>query len=136
MRSFYVDKNAKENTLQFALKYSWISDYISLYSNKNSNLFIQAITDCIIFEFNISTIYKLCNKYSQLSILYRRGIEEHITKLGGRVINHLQFTAEERYDMFLKTYPGLEQIATNYHIASYLGITQQSLSRIRAEKKY
>ena len=38
--------------------------------------------------------------------------------------------------MFLKTYPGVEQIATNYHIASYLGITQQSLSRIRAEKKY
>ena len=136
MRSFYVDRNGKEHTLQFANKFSWISDYISLYENKNSKLFIQAVTDCVIIEFNISNIYNLCNKYSQISSLYRRGLEEHVAKLGSRVINQLQFTAEERYDMFLKTYPGVEQIATNYHIASYLGITQQSLSRIRAEKKY
>ena len=134
MRSFYVDRNGKEHTLQFANKFSWISDYISLYENKNSKLFIQAVTDCVIIEFNISNIYNLCNKYSQISSLYRRGLEEHVAKLGSRVINQLQFTAEERYDMFLKAYPGVEQIATNYHIASYLGITQQSLSRIRAEK--
>ena len=136
VRSFYVDKNAKEHTLQFANKYSWISDYISLYSSINSKLYIEAITDCVIIEFNISSIYKLCNKYSQLSILYRKGLEEHVAKLGSRVINQLQFTAEERYDMFLKAYPGVEQIANNYHIASYLGITQQSLSRIRSEKKH
>ena len=63
-------------------------------------------------------------------------MEEYIAKLGSRVINQLQFTADERYDMFLKSYPGVEQIANNYHIASYLGITQQSLSRIRSEKKH
>ena len=90
------------------INFSWISDYISLYENKNSKLFIQAVTDCVIIEFNISNIYNLCNKYSQISSLYRRGLEEHVAKLGSRVINQLQFTAEERYDMFLKAYPGVE----------------------------
>jgi len=45
----------------------------------------------------------------------------------------LQLTAPERYDLFLKQYPDIEQYTPNYHIASYLGITQQSLSRIRVE---
>jgi CRP-like cAMP-binding protein len=45
----------------------------------------------------------------------------------------LQLTASERYDLFLKQYPDIEQYTPNYHIASYLGITQQSLSRIRVE---
>jgi CRP-like cAMP-binding protein len=50
------------------------------------------------------------------------------------ILNKLQLTAQERYDLFLKQYPDIEQYIPNYHIASYLGITQQSLSRIRAKK--
>ena len=135
MRSFSIDSKGKEHTLQFAVKYSWISDYISLYSNQNSKLYIEAISDCVIFEFNISSIYKLCAKYSQFSLLYRKGLEEHVAALGIRLMNQLQLSADERYEMFLKTYPGVDQLAMNYHIASFLGITQQSLSRIRANKK-
>jgi CRP-like cAMP-binding protein len=46
----------------------------------------------------------------------------------------LQLTALERYGLFLEQYPNIEKHVPNYHIASYLGITQQSLSRLRAEK--
>jgi CRP-like cAMP-binding protein len=49
-------------------------------------------------------------------------------------LNQLQLTAHERYNVFLKQYPDIEQYTPNYHIASYLGITQESLSRIRAEQ--
>ena len=136
MRSFSVDSKGKEHTLQFAVKYSWVSDYISLYSNQNSKLYIQATSDCVIFEFNISSIYKLCAKYSHFSLLYRKGLEEHVASLGTRLMDQLQLSADERYEIFLKTYPGVDQLAMNYHIASFLGITQQSLSRIRAAKKY
>jgi len=51
-----------------------------------------------------------------------------------RILNQLQLSAAERYDLFLKQYPDIEQHTPNYHIASYLGITQQSLSRIRIER--
>jgi CRP-like cAMP-binding protein len=51
-----------------------------------------------------------------------------------RILNQLQLTASERYTLFLKQYPDIEQFSRNYHIASYLGITQESLSRIRVEK--
>ena len=135
LRSFHLDLQGKEHTLQFALKFSWISDYISLYSDNDSILHIQAITDCVVFEFKMSSIYKLCSKYSNFSLLYRKSLEEHIANLGTRIINQLQLSAEQRYENFLHTYPGVDQLAMNYHIASFLGITQESLSRIRANKK-
>jgi len=49
-------------------------------------------------------------------------------------LNQLQLSASQRYELFLKQYPDIEQHTPNYHIASYLGITQQSLSRIRIER--
>jgi len=51
-----------------------------------------------------------------------------------RILNQLQLTAPERYDLFLTQYPDIEKYTRNYHIASFLGITQESLSRIRVEK--
>ena len=51
-----------------------------------------------------------------------------------RILNQLQLTASERYDLFLEQYSDIEQHTRNYHIASYLGVTQASLSRIRVEK--
>ena len=136
MRSFSNNLKGDECTLQFAITYSWISDYISLYGDQNSELFIQAMSDCVIWEFDISRVYKLCEKYPKFSLLYRKGLEQHISALGSRLMNQLQLSAEERYDMFLKTYPGIDQLAMNYHIASFLGITPQSLSRIRSAKKH
>ena len=57
-----------------------------------------------------------------------------MVSLHKRILNQLQLTVPERYDLFLEQYPDIEQHTRNYHIASYLGITQESLSRIRVEK--
>ena len=48
-----------------------------------------------------------------------------------RILSNLALSAKQRYRAFLETYPTIEQIVKNYHIASYLGITTESLSRIR-----
>jgi CRP-like cAMP-binding protein len=57
-----------------------------------------------------------------------------VVSLHKRILNQLQLTARERYDLFVEQYKDIEQYTPNYHIASYLGITQQSLSRIRVER--
>ena len=54
-----------------------------------------------------------------------------VNLLQKRILNQLQLNSSENYIQFLKQYPGIENYALNYHIASYLGITTQSLSRIR-----
>jgi len=72
--------------------------------------------------------------FPEFEAYQRKNLERHIVSLNKRIINQLQLTAQERYDLFLNQYPDIEQYVPNYHIASYLGITQESLSRIRAER--
>ena len=134
LRSYCTDKNGKEHTLQFAIKNWWISDFIAIYNNELATLTVESITDSNIIEFNAKELDKIHSLFPEFEAFQRKNLERHVVSLHKRILNQLQLTAPERYDLFLEKYPDIEQNIPNYHIASYLGITQQSLSRIRVEK--
>jgi len=134
LRSYCTDKNGKEHTLQFAIKNWWISDFIAIYNNELATLTVESITDSNIIEFNAKELDKIHSLFPEFEAFQRKNLERHVVSLHKRILNQLQLTAPERYDLFLEKYPDIEQYIPNYHIASYLGITQQSLSRIRVEK--
>jgi CRP-like cAMP-binding protein len=134
IRSYCIDKNGKEHTLQFAIKDWWISDFIAIYNNELATLTVECITDSTIIEFNAKELDGIHSLFPEFEAFQRKNLERHVVSLHKRILNQLQLTAKERYDLFLKKYRDIEQYTPNYHIASYLGITQQSLSRIRAEK--
>ena len=133
IRAYCIDKNGKEHTLQFAIKNWWISDFIAIYNNELSTLTIECITDSNIIEFNAKKLDGIYSIFPEFEAFQRKNLERHIVSLHKRILNQLQLTAPERYELFLNQYPDIEQYVLNYHIASYLGITQQSLSRIRVE---
>jgi len=133
LRAYCIDKNGKEHTLQFAIKNWWISDFMAIYNNELSTLTIECITDSNIIEFNAKKLNEIYSIFPEFEAFQRKNLERHVVSLHKRILNQLQLTAPERYDLFLKQYPDIEQYTPNYHIASYLGITQQSLSRIRVE---
>ena len=136
LRSYVYDIKGKEHTLQFALKDHWISDYMAIFSKQKSTQIIECITDSIVIEVNLKEgIDSICEKYPALEFLHRKSLERHIVSLQKRILDQLQLPASERYKLLLKKYKYIEKYALNYHIASYLGITQQSLSRIRSEIK-
>lgn len=134
MRSFATDKKGKENTLQFAVKNWWISDFMKVFNNELSSLTIVSITESILIEFNISDLEILYQRFPEFEAFQRKNLENHVASLQKRLLNQLQLTANQRYSLFVEQYPEIERYSPNYHIASYLGITQQSLSRIRSEK--
>ncbi|MFT4851063.1 MAG: CRP-like cAMP-binding protein [Sediminicola sp.] len=133
LRAYCIDKNGKEHTLQFAIKNWWISDFMAIYNNELSTLTIECITDSKIIEFNAKKLNGIYSLFPEFEAFQRKNLERHMVSLQKRILNQLQLTAPERYNLFLKQYPDIEQYTPNYHIASYLGITQQSLSRIRVE---
>jgi CRP-like cAMP-binding protein len=133
IRAYCIDKKGKEHTLQFAIKNWWISDFIAIYNNELSTLTIECITDSNIIEFNAEKLNGIYSIFPEFEAFQRKNLERHVVSLHKRILNQLQLTAPERYDLFLKQYPDIEQYTPNYHIASYLGITQQSLSRIRVK---
>ena len=134
LRAYCMDKSGKEHTLQFAIKDWWISDFIAIYSHELASLTVECIVDADVIAFNaieLAGIYKL---YPEFEAFQRNNLERHIVSLHRRILNQLQLSASEQYDLFLQQYTDIEKHVPNYLIASYLGITQQSLSRIRIEK--
>lgn len=134
IRSYCVDKNGKDHTLQFGIKNWWISDYISIYNKEPATLTLECIKESTVIEFDAKKLGEILIPFPEYEPFKRNLLERHVVSLNKRILNQLQMTASERYDLFIEQYPDIEQYTRNYHIASYLGITQASLSRIRAEK--
>jgi CRP-like cAMP-binding protein len=134
LRSFCVDNSGKEHTLQFAVKNWWISDYIAIHNDEYATLTVECLTDSRVIEFNAKELDEILTRFPEYEPFQRNILERHIVSLHKRILNQLQLTASKRYDLFLEQYPNIEQHTRNYYIASYLGITQESLSRIRVKK--
>ena len=133
LRSYCIDKNGKEHTLQFAIKNWWISDYIAIYNNEPATLTVECLKGSSVIEFDAKKLNGVFTLFPEYEPFQRNLLERHVVSLHQRILNQLQLTASERYDLFLEQYPDIEQYTRNYHIASYLGITTESLSRIRKE---
>jgi len=134
LRSYCIDKNGKEHTLLFAIKDWWISDYIAIHNNEQATLTVECLSESKVIEFNAKELDGIHARFPEFESYQRHNLERHVVSLHKRILNQLQLSAVERYDLFLNQYPDIEQHTRNFHIASYLGITQQSLSRIRKEK--
>ena len=134
LRSYCIDQNGKEHTLQFAIKGWWISDYIAIYNKESATLTVDCLKKSTVIEFDAKKLTEILTVFPEYEPFKRNLLERHIVSLHKRVLNQSIMTASERYDLFVTQYPDIEQYTRNYHIASYLGITQESLSRIRVEK--
>ncbi|MFK8059125.1 MAG: Crp/Fnr family transcriptional regulator [Polaribacter sp.] len=131
LRSFYIDKLGKDYTVQFAINDWWISDFTSLFTKNNSILTIETIEKATLYEFSKNDLEDLYVKIPKLETFFRKKMEIAFASFQKRILESLSSSAEERYISFKHKYPTIEKKVKNYHIASYLGITSESLSRIR-----
>lgn len=134
LRSFYKTENGKEHTLQFAVKNWWISDYMTLYTNEKSVLTIESLTHSKVLIISNDKLEEFYKEFPDFEVFQRKNFEKRIAALQKRVLNLLALTAAEKYNQFIKNYEVFEKVIPNYQIASFLGITPQSLSRIRKER--
>lgn len=133
LRTFYIAPNGKEHTVQFAIEDWWISDYTAFFNSTKALMHIECIQDATLYKISKQDMEKLYQSMPLLETYFRRKMERAFASFQKRIIANLAQSATERYLNFIQTYPNIEQNVKNYHIASYLGITTQSLSRIRKE---
>jgi len=134
LRSFYRAENGKEHTVQFAIKNWWISDYITLYTNNKSVVSIESLSHSKIFVIDKSKLEQLFNEHPQFEVFQRKNFERRIATLQRRILSLLTLSAAEKYEQFISDYAAFEKVIPNFQIASFLGITPESLSRIRKER--
>ena len=133
LRSYTIDETGKEHIIQFAPENWIISDRSSFYFNEASELFIDAIeeTEIVFIDKNfIDAVAAISTTFRQQDNI---ALHNHIRQLQKRVNLLLGATAEQRYLDFIAIYPSLTLRIPQWMIASYLGITPETLSRVRKE---
>lgn len=135
LRSYFIDGTGKEHILQFAIKGWWVSDYIALFGFQKikSVSYIECIKDSEIYSISKTVLDDICVKLPKVANFHLGKMEKGFASFQNRILENLTLPAKDRYLNFVKTYPDIERNVKNYHIASYLGITTESLSRIRKE---
>jgi CRP-like cAMP-binding protein len=134
-REFYTDKAGREYNKTFCFPGQFTGSYYDLTSGKPSNVSIQAMTDSKVLVMSYRESKELMNKDTfWLKVGYAHAHNLLMYKLE-KEYQLLTLSARERYELLVRENPHLEQLVPAYHIASYLGITPISLSRIRSVKK-
>jgi CRP-like cAMP-binding protein len=131
VRAFYRNSDGKEYNKHFFQFPSFIGGYSSLITGNMNKINQQALTRCTIFVADYSHFSALYNKHPDLEIAARKLAERHFVAKEDREIDLVLLDADKRYLLLQKEFPKLEQLTTQYHIASYLGISATQLSRIR-----
>lgn len=133
LRAYTLDDNGKEHIIQFATENWFISDRSSVFFNEPSTFYIEAVeeTQTVILHRDFT------QKAAEISVAFQqyneRLLQIHIYQLQSRINLLLGASAEERYLSFIQLYPDLLLRVPQLMIASYLGITPESLSRVRKE---
>jgi CRP-like cAMP-binding protein len=133
LRSYVIDNKGKEHIIQFAPENWWISDKAGLTDGTASLFFIDAIEDSEVLLIDMAGHLTLIEKLPGYAASFRTGIQKRAEAKDKRIVHSLSSTAEERYNDFLETYPSIAQRVPQHMLASYLGITPETVSRIRKQ---
>lgn len=136
VRYFYTDENGKESNVWFSLDADIVADAPSFISQNPSNESIQLLEDSELYAIERNKLYSLLQRHHSLALWYINLVEKHyVVQIEDRT-SDLQFlTAKQRYEKLLAQFPTISNRINLGHIASYLNITQETLSRIRSGKQ-
>lgn len=133
-RAYYLSKEGKESTIMFAVSDWWITDMHCFVNELPAMFNIQAIANSQIVRLPKEKLDLLFDQVPKFEKFFRIIMQNAYTREQLRVLENLSLTAEERYHNFLHKYPQIVKQVTQKQIATYLGITPEFLSTIRAGK--
>lgn len=131
LRNYVIDAKGKEHIVQFAPETWWLADGRSLAAGTPSSYFIDAIEDSELLLIDGPSHQRLVDGIAPYAAAFRTGLQRHAAAKDQRIASALSGTAEERYLEFLQTYPSIALRVPQMMLASYLGMTPETISRIR-----
>lgn len=132
-RIFYY-KDEKDVTDGFRGEETLLLSIISFIRQKPDKRGIELLDDCVLWKLGYQDLEELSAEFPEIQYLYRMIMSSVLIMTQNRIDRMLFQTAEERYDDFIKSHPRAAELLTLGMIASFLGITQETLSRIRSKK--
>jgi CRP-like cAMP-binding protein len=131
LRGFY-NLDGKEITHWFAFEEDFVTSFHSFITQEPAVENIQLLEGSILWGISKDRLTELFNQYHEIERLVRIAYEKYYIRLEERYVNAQFKTATERYENLLQYSPHIPERVPLGHIASYLGISQETLSRIRS----
>lgn len=134
LMTYLLNDEGKETVLYFSVENWWVSDICSFNERTKSEFYIQALEDCELLVLTPQTKEELVLKVPAFERAFRLMIQKNLSVMQNRLHSIIAKSAETRYKEFLKRYPDIPQRVSQHHIASYLGVSAEFLSKIRAKQ--
>ena len=128
---YYINHDGEEKTYAFSQENQYVSNYESFLPQMPSSKIIQALEDSHVFVISYSDLQILYAKVREGERYGRIAVEAVFLQMLIDINSFYTETPEVRYEGFIKNHPDLQQRISQYHIASFVGVKPQSLSRIR-----
>jgi CRP/FNR family transcriptional regulator, anaerobic regulatory protein len=134
LRKYVIDARGKEHIVQFAPEEWWVGEGPGVAAGTPAKYFIDAIEDSNLLLFDSASHQWAIERLPAYAAGFRDGLQRHAVAKDQRIVNALSESAEDRYEEFLKTYPSIAQRVPQFMLASYLGVSPETLSRIRRNR--
>jgi CRP-like cAMP-binding protein len=131
VRQYVIDEAGREVTSNFYTEEQAISIFNHSTSDKSSEYTLTCLEDCVLVVGDLDTEKDMYNKYNQLESMTRKMIEENFDQVRAEFAAYIAASPEERFKGLLLKRPYLIDRVPQHQLASYLGITPESLSRIK-----
>ena len=134
VRAYFIDDYGREATRYVATENQFITTIHAFISQTPTNEFIEATEKSELLQISFNDFKKIIEETTLGRDLYTKQLEVAYQTNHWRLESFLKMTAKQRYDFLMETNPAIIQRLSNKIVASYLGITQESLSRLKAQK--
>ena len=133
---YYINHSGGDKTYAFAQEGDFVCNNESFIPQTPSTKIIQALEDCEIVQISFADLQIFYKSIREGERFGRLVIEQVFIQTLQDLSSFYTDTPENRYEKFMKRHPDLQQRISQYHIASYVGVKPQSLSRIRKRISY
>jgi CRP-like cAMP-binding protein len=133
LRNYRLDENGTEHVLSFSKENWWTGDRESLHSGKPSVDNIDALEDTVVLLINKEDFEMICARIPAFNNMVQTILNNSFIASQNRIHSVISLDAEQKYKNFMEKYPDLTYRVPQHMIASYLGITPETLSRVRKE---
>lgn len=130
LKLVYTDDTEKEHIVSFAMEDWWESDYYAFFTQTEATMSLECLEDTEVLCFSFEDYKNLCSGLQKMERFFLEKATFGFLSSQRRIISSMAFSSKERYEQFLKQYPSLIQRIPKSLIASYLGVSRETLSRL------
>ncbi len=131
LRSYHVREDGSEHIMRFSPENTWTTEHDSLFSQIPSRIHIEALEDSEVVLFTRESLEKIHFAIPEFKAYIDRFLTSTLSQTYERIMMNLSYSSEEKYQDFITTFPDVFNRVPLHMVASYLGVSRETLSRIR-----